>query len=165
MVQFKDDSLNDKQLCGYFCCALSSSFSFGKTVVELGSSVIKKPSLHAHQLLKTIPSFHKTLLALDASTAVVLLVCCWKDLEQVISWSKLVCCQLMSVVLHQFAPVANLAPATRESGNWGYRKGFLYYRNEWQGSFSFLCDYISCIPHFWSFSHTASRAQHAARKD
>lgn len=80
MVQFKDDSLNDKQLCGYFCCALSSSFSFGKTVVELRSSVIKKLSLHAHQLLKTIPSFHKNSLLLDPSTSVVLLVLLLKRL-------------------------------------------------------------------------------------
>lgn len=80
MVQVKDDSQNDKQLCGYFRCALSSSFSFGKTVVELGPSVIEKPSLRAHQLLKTIPSFHKTLLLLDSSASVVLLVLLLKRL-------------------------------------------------------------------------------------
>lgn len=74
--------------------------------------------------------------------------CCWKDLEQTPGVNRCIS-QLMWAVLHQFAAVS---PAPRESGSWGYIKGYLHYRNEWQCSFSFLCEYslvallTGCIP-------------------
>lgn len=53
-------------------------------MVELGPSVSEKPSLHPHQILKTIPPFPKTSLLLDSSTSVVLLAAVAEK-----TWNKL----------------------------------------------------------------------------